>query len=72
MKHLKEKIEFMLHDEDTTKEDFAEILFMAIEEGISVREAIEDYQLDNYFEEQDDSYGEYCDRKYDEYKERWI
>jgi len=41
-KALKQKLEFMEQDGSVSKQDLVEILYMSIEEGITIEEAIED------------------------------
>ena len=52
MKHsgriLKEKIRYLAEDSTITKEDLIDILYMSIEEGLSVEEAISDFPLEDF------------------------
>ena len=47
---LKEKIRYLSEDGTITKEDLIDILYMSIEEGLSVEEAISDFPLEGFDE----------------------
>ena len=47
---LKEKIRYLSEDSTITKEDLIDILYMSIEEGLSVEEAISDFPLEGFDE----------------------
>ena len=47
---LKEKIRYLSEDSTITKEDLIDILYMSIEEGLSVEEAISDFPLEGFEE----------------------
>ena len=47
---LKEKIRYLSEDSTITKEDLIDILYMSIEEGLSVEEAISDFPLECFDE----------------------
>lgn len=47
---LKEKIRYLSEDSTVTKEDLIDILYMSIEEGLSVEEAISDFPLEGFDE----------------------
>ena len=47
---LKEKIRYLSEDNTITKEDLIDILYMLIEEGLSVEEAISDFPLEGFDE----------------------
>lgn len=47
---LKEKIRYLSEDNTITKEDLIDILYMSIEEGLSVEEAISDFPLEGFDE----------------------
>ena len=47
---LKEKIRYLSEDSTSTKEDLIDILYMSIEEGLSVEEAISDFPLEGFDE----------------------
>ena len=47
---LKEKIRYLSEDSTITKEDLIDILYMSIEEGLSVEEAISDLPLEGFDE----------------------
>lgn len=73
-KVLKQKLEFMEQDESVSKQDLIEILYMSIEEGITVEEAIEDCIIpafeaydESQFDESRD-WEEYCEDSYEQYK----
>ena len=47
---LKEKIRYLSEDSTITKEELIDILYMSIEEGLSVEEAISDFPLECFDE----------------------
>ena len=47
---LKEKIRYLSEDNTITKEDLIDILYMSIEEGLSIEEAISDFPLEGFDE----------------------
>ena len=47
---LKEKIRYLSEDSTITKEDLIDILYMSIEEGLSIEEAISDFPLEGFDE----------------------
>ena len=47
---LKDKIRYLSEDSTITKEDLIDILYMLIEEGLSVEEAISDFPLEGFDE----------------------
>jgi hypothetical protein len=47
---LKEKLDYMLHDQSVTKEDLIDILLMSIEEGLSAQQAISDIFIEGFEE----------------------
>ena len=47
---LKEKIRYLSEDSTITKEDLMDILYMLIEEGLSIEEAISDFPLEGFDE----------------------
>ena len=47
---LKEKIRYLSEDSTITKEDLIDILYMSIEEGLSVEEAISNFLLEGFDE----------------------
>lgn len=68
---LKEKIRHLSEDNTITKEDLIDILYMSIEEGLSVEEAISDFPLDDFEDMIDlETILDNSDRAYDEYKDR--
>ena len=48
---LKHKLEYLLENNSITKEDIMDILFMTIEGDIGVAQAIEDFEIDYVFED---------------------
>lgn len=47
---LKEKLDYMLHDQSVTKEDLIDILLMSIEEGLTAQQAISDIFIEGFDE----------------------
>ena len=47
---LKEKIRYLSEYSTITKEDLIDILYMSVEEGLSVEEAISDFPLEGFDE----------------------
>lgn len=68
---LKEKLTYMAQDESVTKEDLLDILYMSLEEGISVQEAITDCYIEGFDDELIDLelLLNKNDRAYDEFKD---
>jgi hypothetical protein len=67
---LKEKLDYMLHDQSVTKEDLIDILLMSIEEGLSAQQAISDIFIEGFEELIDlETILDSSDRAYDEYKD---
>lgn len=67
---LKEKIRYLSEDSTITKEDLIDILYMSIEEGLSVEEAISDFPLEGFDDMIDlEIILDNSDRAYDEYKD---
>ena len=73
---LKEKIRYLSEDSTITKEDLIDILYMSIEEGLSVEEAISDFPLEGFDEilkEDLELIMEYNENVYDQMKsEGWL
>ena len=73
---LKEKIRYLSEDSTSTKEDLIDILYMSIEEGLSVEEAISDFPLEGFDEilkEDLELIMEYNENVYDQMKsEGWL
>ena len=68
---LKEKIRYLSEDSTITKEDLIDILYMSIEEGLSVEEAISDFPLEGFDEilkEELELIMEYNENVYDQMK----
>ena len=68
---LKEKIRYLSEDSTITKEDLIDILYMSIEEGLSVEEAISDFPLEGFDEilkENLELIMEYNENVYDQMK----
>ena len=68
---LKEKIRYLSEDSTITKEDLIDILYMSIEEGLSVEEAISDFPLEGFDEilkEDLELIMEYNENVYDQMK----
>ena len=68
---LKEKIRYLSEDGTITKEDLIDILYMSIEEGLSVEEAISDFPLEGFDEtirEDLELIMEYNENVYDQMK----
>ena len=68
---LKEKIRYLSEDSTSTKEDLIDILYMSIEEGLSVEEAISDFPLEGFDEilkEDLELIMEYNENVYDQMK----
>ena len=68
---LKEKIRYLSEDNTITKEDLIDILYMSIEEGLSVEEAISDFPLEGFDEilkEDLELIMEYNENVYDQMK----
>ena len=68
---LKEKIRYLSEDSTITKEDLIDILYMLIEEGLSVEEAISDFPLEGFDEtlkEDLELIMEYNENVYDQIK----
>ena len=68
---LKEKIRYLSEDSTITKEDLIDILYMSIEEGLSVEEAISDFPLEGFdetFKEDLELIMEYNENVYDQMK----
>ena len=68
---LKEKIRYLSEDSTITKEDLIDILYMLIEEGLSVEEAISDFPLEGFDEilkEDLELIMEYNENVYDQMK----
>ena len=68
---LKEKIRYLSEDGTITKEDLIDILYMSIEEGLSVEEAISDFPLEGFneiFFEDLELIMEYNENVYDQMK----
>ena len=68
---LKEKIRYLSEDSTITKEDLIDILYMSIEEGLSVEEAISDFPLecfDEILKEDLELIMEYNENVYDQMK----
>ena len=67
---LKEKIRYLSEDSTITKEDLIDILYISIEEGLSVEEAISDFPLEGFDDMIDlETILDNSDRAYDEYKD---
>lgn len=67
---LKEKLDYMLHDQSVTKEDLIDILLMSIEEGLTAQQAISDIFIEGFEELIDlETILDSSDRAYDEYKD---
>ena len=73
---LKEKIRYLSEDSTITKEDLIDILYMSIEEGLSVEEAISNFPLEGFDEilkEDLELIMEYNENVYDQMKsEGWL
>ena len=68
---LKEKIRHLSEDSTITKEDLIDILYMSIEEGLSVEEAISNFPLEGFDEilkEDLELIMEYNENVYDQMK----
>ena len=68
---LKEKIRYLSEDSTITKEDLIDILYMSIEEGLSVEEAISNFPLEGFDEilkEDLELIMEYNENVYDQMK----
>ena len=68
---LKEKIRYLSEASTITKEDLIDILYMSIEEGLSVEEAISDFPLEGFDEilkEDLELIMEYNENVYDQMK----
>lgn len=67
---LKEKLDYMLHDQSVTKEDLIDILLMSIEEGLTAQQAISDIFIEGFDDTIDlETILDNSDRAYDEYKD---
>lgn len=67
---LKEKLDYMLHDQSVTKEDLIDILLMSIEEGLTAQQAISDIFIEGFDDIIDlESILDNSDKAYDEYKD---
>ena len=70
---LKERLDYISESNDVTKADLMDILYIALEEGISIQDAIADFyieEIDDMFENDLERKLDYiADQRYDEYKD---